>query len=140
METNEELNRWAHSFLGKKMPEPEVCPLCNVSHDSHKARFNNEVKALPDYCSSLDLAAKVEAKAIEMVGRDVYVEALERVITHVIMGMAGEEPVKRLRPIEMAGVIDVAKLHTPTAPAITRVEAAKRAVEGKNEVLAKKEN
>lgn len=79
METNEELNRWAHSFLGKKMPEPEVCPLCNVSHASDKALFNKKLKALPDYCSEdspRSLVAKLEAKAIEKVGKTVYFEHL----------------------------------------------------------------
>lgn len=107
METNEELNRWAHSFLGKKMPEPEVCPLCNVSHASDKALFNKKLKALPDYCSEdspRSLVAKLEAKAIEMVGAENYLNSL----------VVGVED-----PLDMF-----------CAPALNRVQAAKRAVEG----------
>lgn len=116
METNEELNRWAHSFLGKKMPEPEVCPVCNVPHDSHKARFNNEVKALPDYCSSLDLAAKVEAKLREDGYYHAYIDALE--------DLCKADLVSNDDPWCEAGKLVF-------APALTRVQAAKRAVEGK---------
>lgn len=86
METNEELNRWAHRFTGRCLAGMD----CECTPD--------------DYCSSLDLAAIVEAKAIEM-NRQAYFTELEKLCEYD----------------EQAAI---------TAPAITRVEAAKRAVEG----------
>lgn len=92
METNElELNRWAHSFLGLYCPNP-------------------------DYCSSLDLAAIVESKAIEMVGYRKYGAELYSLLTRGFR--------------DNPDVIEEARLLV-TAPALTRVQAAMRAVEGK---------
>lgn len=108
--TNElELNRWAAEFLGNCCHEwdlPRKCVKCGANWRTTQDN--------PDYCSSLDLAAKVEAKAIETVGR-------ERVALFLFYEMLSEIERLDMKPSEVV----------PFAPAFTRVQAAKRAVEGK---------
>lgn len=127
METNElELNRWAHSFVDGDQhntvqvsrqvmwgDKPVVgnawkCRKCGYRRDrqSDFEKFDCDIP-IPDYCSSLDLAAIVEAKAIELVGKDQY-----------FLFLCCE--VKSSHPLDNI-----------VAPALTRVQAAKRAVEGK---------
>lgn len=143
--TNElELNRWAHELLGqcwhetRKLSLIERIPVAGwtgrvkgyklpaLSRECLKCgkpitpMYENGVPRvlfprLPDYCSSLDLAAKVEAKAIEMVGEDRYFREVLTIIK------------SKDAPETLLNAIDCI-----TAPALTRVEAAKRAVEGKN--------
>lgn len=98
METNEELNRWAHRFTGRCLAGMD----CECTPD--------------DYCSSLDLAAIVESKAIEMVGYRKYGAELYSLLTRGFR--------------DNPDVIEEARLLV-TAPALTRVQAAMRAVEGK---------
>lgn len=114
--TNElELNRWAHELLGlchaittstdwSKFDDEGICQDCGTVIEKHPD--------MPDYCSSLDLAAKVEAKAIELAGEEVYLEALKSCRTN----KTGSKRWLMIRDV--------------TAPALTRVQAAKRAVEG----------
>ncbi len=115
--TNElELNRWAHELLGLCWHDVSwnyhtgKCQKCGeiVLYTWHGSTGN------PNYCSSLDLAAKVEAKAIEMVGR-------ERVALFLFYEMLCEIERLDMKPSKVV----------PFAPAITRVQAAMRAVEGK---------
>lgn len=144
--TNElELNRWAHEqLLGlcwhetRKLSLIERIPVTGwtgrvkgyklpaLSRECIKCgkpitpMYENGVArvlfpASPDYCSSLDLAAKVEAKAIELVGR-------ERVALFLFYEMLCEIERLDMKPSEVV----------PFAPALTRVQAAKRAVEGKS--------
>lgn len=118
METNEELNRWAHTWLGFCWHDIDVegtpngfkvwCKLC---HDPEAPETEN-----PAYTESLDLAAIVESKAIEMVGYRKYGAELYSLLTRGFR--------------DNPDVIEEARLLV-TAPALTRVQAAMRAVEGK---------
>lgn len=123
METNEELNRWAHSLLGLCWHEPKQKSVdvglmwvpCIHCTDLMKVDLDGIYN--PEYTESLDFAAKVEAKAIEMVGLSVYVDAIESILS-------GDDP--------HFGQDTTVYIHQHlTAPALTRVQAAKRAVEGK---------
>ena len=90
----EELNRWCHGFLDKCLHEKDVGRFV-MSHQMKKEVlgyrtgdvylfscrecFADSVEGLwrfPDYTTSLDLAAKVEAKAIETAGWQPYCDAL----------------------------------------------------------------
>ena len=126
METNEELNRWAHSLLGLCWHEPKQKSVdvglmwvpCIHCTDLMKVDLDGIYN--PEYTESLDLAAKVEAKAIEMVGEDVY-------LNHLIYALSALKT-----PSERRGVSETEFMRLMvTAPALTRVQAAKRAVEGK---------
>jgi hypothetical protein len=117
METNElELNRWAHELLGLcwhdwRSMGPGWGYVCG------RCRQTSSFSGKPDYCSSLDLAAKVEAKAIEMVGWLKYSEAIwDLLIAEVSFSILRWPAIMR---------------RYTTLPALTRVQAAKRAVEGK---------
>lgn len=137
MGTNElELNRWAHSFVDGDQhntvqvsrqvmwgDKPVVgnawkCRKCGYRRDrqSDFEKFDCDIP-IPDYCSSLDLAAKVEAKAIELVGWLKYSEAIwDLLIAEVSFSILRWPAIMR---------------RYTTLPALTRVQAAKRAVEGK---------
>lgn len=117
-ETEElELNQWLHTvLLGKHWHPPKTsdsewfCDECKGQFGLHG--FN------PDYTSSLDLAAIVEAKAIETAGWQVYVDALWGVIASL---KYDGDRVKDARPLPQM---------MTTANAITRCRAARAAVEG----------
>jgi hypothetical protein len=84
--TNDELNKWIHANVLQtcwhewKWPQgwdytKRICSKCSEQIDPHflvgKEKipvFNWQIPDNPDYCSSLDAAAKAEAKAIEEKG------------------------------------------------------------------------
>ena len=143
METNElELNRWAHSFvdgdqhdivqisfqvmLGDKQSvvgNSWKCRKCGCVRDqqSHFEKFDCDIP-IPDYCSSLDLAAKVVEKAVD--GINIHYSTYQDVLLDIIK--------KDYDPDEWLILNNGYLTHLMiTAPALTRVQAAKRAVEGK---------
>lgn len=116
--TNElELNRWAHELLGNCWHiNSTVNGGCKDCPDCSQMIIESPEHYRPDYCSSLDLAAIVESKAIEMVGYRKYGAELYSLLTRGFR--------------DNPDVIEEARLLV-TAPALTRVQAAMRAVEGK---------
>ncbi len=142
METNElELNRWAHSFVDGDQhntvqvsrqvmwgDKPVVgnawkCRKCGYRRDrqSDFEKFDCDIP-IPDYCSSLDLAAKVVEKAVD--GINIHYSTYQDVLLDIIK--------KDYDPDEWLILNNGYLTHLMiTAPALTRVQAAKRAVEGK---------
>jgi hypothetical protein len=111
----EELRRWCHEFLGRKILKPEVCSVCNVTHESSVRAFEaTHLHSLPDYTTDLNEAAKVEAKAIERAGAERYLTALDRICVEEWLELG-------------QAVYDVRRT---TADALTRCQASRAAVEG----------
>ena len=117
MNEKEELNRWCHTVLLGKCWH-EFAPYRAI-HGQHKClkdcgtdRHDDDAWN-PDYCSSLDLASIVEAKAIEVAGEDLWLRAT---INLSIDNDDGESLCLMRRQI--------------TASAETRCKAARAAVEG----------
>jgi len=119
-----ELNRWAHSFLGQGCyhdlyyKSSEVGDVISCRNNCDAVSLVSAMNARPDYCSSLDLAAKVESKAIEMVGEDVY-------INHLSYALSALKTPSERREVSETGFMRL----MVTAPAITRVQAARDAVD-----------
>lgn len=125
METNElELNRWAHELLGNCWHiNSTVNGGCKDCPDCSQMIIESPEHYRPAYTESLDLAAKVEAKAIELVGEEVYIE-------HAL-SLMGDEFLSIRYPEDGTIELSYERLAAlRTASALTRVQAAKRAVEG----------
>jgi hypothetical protein len=129
--TNLELNRWAHGFLGlcwhelgPKVFDPSdksrvgnVCPKCR-----HFFRLESQNLQRPDYCSDLNLAAKVEAAAVD--GIKVTYSNYEDILFEII---ATQYPPDEWKCFNNS-YIEFLRI---TADAPTRVRACYAAMEGK---------
>lgn len=137
-----ELNKWIvevlfegcwHKWEGDWLGDGMVVCGCGEKYewnDNYSADWrppNN-----PEFTKSLDLASLAEAKAIEVVGREAYIAALAKAVSDQMTRHVMEQfPGREWRSIEIAGWLDEAKLHVPTAGATARCTAVRAAVEGK---------
>lgn len=79
--TNDELNRWAHAYLGRCLHEFAIdlndnrkyCVKCPVE-DS----WLNPAPPIPDYCSDRNAAAELVEAVVKEVGHGHYADVLER--------------------------------------------------------------
>ncbi len=76
---DQELNKWLHenvmgecSHKSDKHPSNPRCSKCFINHFLWIP--------MPDYCNSLDAVAKVEAKVIEAVGMEPYLNELMKAV------------------------------------------------------------
>jgi len=119
----EELNRWCHTVLLGKCwhsrhfwREKNWCPNCSPI----PTEGGIYVSHVPDYCSSLDLASIVEAKAIERVGEVHMADCLHNICSHEYFARFAENKLIEWHPWAAIAF----------ASAETRCKAARAVVEG----------
>jgi hypothetical protein len=121
--TNDELNRWAHEFLGlgcwHEVVLIEYCEPNGYPYTMQTCRACDihTIESGPDYTSDLNLAAKLEAAVIERVGLSPYIDAIETLLSGDNLYFASETTVYIHQFL--------------TADALTRVRACYAAMEGK---------